>query len=242
MFSTSSPQAAQADGEGGLWSVHHTLSLLLLPPWEEDSSHSSSAPAWGPVLHELLQRESFPWAAALHKLPQRGSLPTGCSPSGTGGSSVGPPQGHKPCQQTCSGVGSSPRGHKSWQEPAPARAPHRVTAAFRHPPAPAWSPLGTAGKDLLHCGPLRTAGAQPASPWSSQQAAGESLLQCLEHLLLSFTDPGVCRVVALRGFFGFFSPSCVIPDSLTPSLTDSALASSRSRLAAGPGWHWLCWT
>jgi len=59
------------------------------------------------VLHKLLQRESFPRGAALHTLPQRGSLPTGCSPSGTGCSSVGPPRGHKPCQQTCSGVGSS---------------------------------------------------------------------------------------------------------------------------------------
>jgi len=34
----------------------------------------------------------------------------GYSPSGTGCSSVGPPQGHKPCQQTCSGVGSSLHG------------------------------------------------------------------------------------------------------------------------------------
>jgi len=33
-------------------------------------------------------------------------LPTGCSPSGTGCSSVGPPWGHKSCQQTCSSVGS----------------------------------------------------------------------------------------------------------------------------------------
>jgi len=37
-------------------------------------------------------------------------LPTGCSPSGTGCSSVGPPWGHKHCQQTCSGVGSSLHG------------------------------------------------------------------------------------------------------------------------------------
>jgi len=52
-------------------------------------------------------------------------LPRGCSPSqtapawvpsmgrsppGTGCSSVGPPWGHKPCQQTCSGVGSSLHG------------------------------------------------------------------------------------------------------------------------------------
>ena len=35
---------------------------------------------------------------------------TGCSPSGTDCSSVGPPQGHKSCQQTCSNVGSSLHG------------------------------------------------------------------------------------------------------------------------------------
>jgi len=33
----------------------------------------------------------------------------GCSPSGTVCSSVGPPRGHKPCQQTCSGMGCSPQ-------------------------------------------------------------------------------------------------------------------------------------
>jgi len=37
-------------------------------------------------------------------------LPTGCSPSGTGCSTMGPPRGHKPCQQTCSSVGSSLHG------------------------------------------------------------------------------------------------------------------------------------
>ncbi|KAK4824286.1 hypothetical protein QYF61_013031 [Mycteria americana] len=47
-FSTSSPRAAQEDREWGLRSVHHTLSLPLLPPQGEDSSHSSPAPAWGP--------------------------------------------------------------------------------------------------------------------------------------------------------------------------------------------------
>ena len=35
---------------------------------------------------------------------------TGCSPSGADCSSVGPPRGHKSCQQTCFGVGSSLHG------------------------------------------------------------------------------------------------------------------------------------
>jgi len=96
----------------GLWSVHHTLSLLLLVPQREDSSHSSPAPVYRflsreTVLHKLLQRESLPRAAALHELPQHGSPPTRCSPSGTGCSSMGTPRGHEPFQQTCSGMGSS---------------------------------------------------------------------------------------------------------------------------------------
>jgi len=61
------------------------------------------------VLHRLLQCESFPQAAALHKPPQHGSFPWRCSPSGRGCSSMGPPWGHKPCQQTCFSVGSLPR-------------------------------------------------------------------------------------------------------------------------------------
>jgi len=32
--------------------------------------------------------------------------------------------------------------HRSWQEPAPTQASHRVTASFRHPLAPAWGPTG----------------------------------------------------------------------------------------------------
>jgi len=59
----------------------HTLPLLQCGVPSTGDSSSQTAPAW--------------------------VLPTGCSPSGTGCSSVGPPRGHKPCQQTCSGAGSS---------------------------------------------------------------------------------------------------------------------------------------
>jgi len=92
----------------------------------------------------------------------------------------------------------SPRGHRSWQEPAPVWPPHGVTASFGHPPAPVCGPQWAAGGDLLHHGPPWAAGEQSASPGSSARAAGESLLWCLEHLLPSFcTDLGVCRVVSL---------------------------------------------
>ena len=62
------------------------------------SFSSMKSLSWETALHKLFQSESFPQAAALHKLPQHGSFPRSCSPSGTGCSSVGPPQGHKPCQ------------------------------------------------------------------------------------------------------------------------------------------------
>ncbi|XP_064501646.1 protein N-terminal glutamine amidohydrolase isoform X1 [Pseudopipra pipra] len=52
--------------------------------------------------------------------------------SGTGHSSVGPPWGHKSCQQTCSSMDSSLHGSAGpCQESAPARASHWVTAFFQ---------------------------------------------------------------------------------------------------------------
>ena len=58
------------------------LSLPLLIPQDEDSSHSSPAPVWRlfsreTVLHKLLQHECFPWGAVLHELSQCGSFPRG---------------------------------------------------------------------------------------------------------------------------------------------------------------------
>lgn len=68
-FTSSSPVAQgmfQRDREWGLWSLHHTLSLPLLPPQKENSSHfadSSPAPkgslAQETVCQELLQCDSF---------------------------------------------------------------------------------------------------------------------------------------------------------------------------------------
>ena len=118
------------------------------------------------VLCKLLQRGSFPQAAVLHEVLQRGSLPRAAVlQAQTAPAWV-------PCGVT------SPAS-----KPTPARASHRVTGFFRHPPAPVWGPPRTAGGDLLHRGPPWAAGGQPASPWSSPRAAGESLLRRLEHLL-----------------------------------------------------------
>jgi len=91
MFSTSSLQAAQRDREWGLWSVYHLLSLPLLPP------HSLP----------LLWCGVSPTGDSASRTTPACVPSTGCSPSGTGCCSVGPPRGHKPCQQTCSSVGFS---------------------------------------------------------------------------------------------------------------------------------------
>jgi len=79
LSSTSSPQAAQGDGQLGPWSVHHTSSAA------PSSSHSSPAPAWGPS-HRL-------------QLAPAWVLSMGYSPSGADCSNVGPSQGHSSCQE-----------------------------------------------------------------------------------------------------------------------------------------------
>jgi len=48
--------------------------------------------------HRLQLFTNCPSVAPFHGVPS--------CPPGTGCSSVGPPRGHKPCQQTCSGMGS----------------------------------------------------------------------------------------------------------------------------------------
>jgi len=93
------------------------------------------------VLHKLLQQESFPRAAALHKLHQRGSFPRGAVLQEQAAPAWVPAGSQAlPANQLRRGL-LFPRVHRSWQEPAPAQAPHRVTASFRHPPAPAWGPF-----------------------------------------------------------------------------------------------------
>jgi len=115
-----------------------------------------------------------------------------------------------------------PRIHRSCQDPAPAQAPHRITASFWHPPALVWDPPRAAGGYLFHHGPP-WAVPWPASLWSSPWAVGQSLLQSLEHLLLlkyvitevlpllliglalasgrSILEPAVIGSIRLRGNF-----------------------------------------
>ena len=134
------------------------------------------------VLHKLLQRESFPQAAALHKLLQRGS-----------------PRGHKPGQQTCSGLGSSLHG---------AAGPGR--SLLQHGlPTGSQPPLGI---PLLWCGVPSTGCRWRSAPlWTSMGCRDSLPHDGLHHGLQGnlcsgtwstsspsfYTDLGVCRVVSL---------------------------------------------
>jgi len=135
-LSTSSPRAAQGDGEWGLQSVHHTLSLPLLPPQREDSSHSSPAPALGPThgrqsspncssmgpSHGLQFFTNFSSMGPFHRVqPFRNRLLL-----------LGSPTGSEALPENLLQHGLlSPWVHRSRQEPPSAWAPHGVTASFR---------------------------------------------------------------------------------------------------------------
>jgi len=120
-------------------------------------------------LNELFQHGSFPWGAVLQEQAAPAWVPCGVTSPAS-----------KPAPVWAS---VSLLGHRSWQEPAPARELHDVTASFEHPAASAWGASWAEGGYLLHCGPPWAAGTQPASPQSAPRAAGESLLQHLKHLL-----------------------------------------------------------
>ncbi|KAK4832711.1 hypothetical protein QYF61_025172 [Mycteria americana] len=111
------------------------ISVTELYRLGEDSSHSSSAPAWGPS-HRTQSSMNFSNMSPSHGL----QFFTNCS-------SVGPFRGVQSCRnrllQRGSPMGSqvlpanllqhgllSPWVHSSCQEPAPAQASHRVTASF----------------------------------------------------------------------------------------------------------------
>ena len=91
IFSTSFSPAAQGHTESGLQSFHHTLSLPFLPPQLEGSLLSSPAPAWGPT-HRRQFSTNFFTVSPSHRLQFfmncHSASPTGCSPSGTDGSST----------------------------------------------------------------------------------------------------------------------------------------------------------
>ena len=182
----------------GLQSVHHTLSLSLLPPQDEDFSHSSPAPAWGPS-HGSQSSTNFSSMGPSHGL----QFFMNCS-------SMGPFHGlqsfrHRLLQHG-SPAGSqvlpenllhhrllSPQVCRSCQETAPARAsPWSPGHLGGHP-----SPCSGVGSSLpgLQVGicspaPLRGLGAQPAA---SPRAVGASPPPA--HLLLLMKEMSSSHLV-----------------------------------------------
>jgi len=153
-------------------------------------------------------------------MSQRGSA-TGCSPSGTGCSSVSPPWGHQPCQQTCSSMGSSLNGSTG---PGRSLLQRGLSTGSQLP----------SGIHLLWRG-VPSTGCRwiSAPPWISMHCRGTTcftmvfITSCKGRLsaltfrapppLFFFTDLGVCRVVSFTSShsslslrltlsFFFFSP------------------------------------
>jgi len=173
------------------------------------------------VLHELLQRESFPRAAALHKQLQHGFfpwssvfqeqaapawVPHGVKSPASKTSAVWAPlsTGPQVLPGACSSMGF-PQGHSILQA--------STCSGVR------FLPRGY----LLHRGPPWAAGQQPASPWSSPRAAGESLQGNLRRGISWSTsspffliDIGVCRVVSLT--YSHFSPQVQLHSRFLPFL------------------------
>ena len=136
-FSTSSQTAVQGDGEWGLLSLCNTLSLLHLPPQGEDSSHSFPTPAWGPS-HRRQSSTNFSNRSPSHGL----QLLMNCSNVSLFHEV---PSFRNRLLQRGSYMDSqvlpanllhhwllSPWGNRSWQEPAPGWASHRITAPIGH--------------------------------------------------------------------------------------------------------------
>ena len=129
-------------------------------------------------------------------------LPTVCSPSGTGCSSVGPPLGHKPCQQNLLWHGVlSPWVRRSWQGPAPAQGSPRghsflqastcsgvgSSMGHRRISAPLWTSMDCRGTTCFTTG-------------LHHELQGKALCSDISGTSSSpsfFTDLGVCRVVSL---------------------------------------------
>jgi len=178
---------------------------------------------WETVLHELLQRESFPRAAVLHRLLQRGS-----------------PTGSQALPEILLWRGLlSPWVRRSWQEPAPVRVPHRVTASFGHPPALVWGPPRAAGRYLLPCGSTGCRGTAcltmgcrgvsapvPPPPPSAQTLVSAELPSPTAVAVAPFPPPPAPLLRYPRG-------ATTIADGLSLGLQWVHL---------GASWPWLCWT
>ena len=227
--------AAPSSSGGGLLTLFYCCNVGTLP--QET------------VLHELLQRESFPQAAVLHKLLWHGSLHgvqsfrnrllqnrlVHCDP-----------WDHNSCQQTCSGTGS-PLSMGPQVLPGVCYSmgfPLGHSLLWVHPLALVWGHPGAAGGYLFHHGPPWTAGQQPASPRSSPWAAGESLLRQVQRLPILLLHWPWC----LQNFFTHIvSLSTGVPQQVFPLLkyvttVADGLGLGQQLVHLGASWHWFYWT
>jgi len=157
-------------GNGGCgWFVTRCLCrsfLLTLLPCSSVVSHP-----WETVLHELLQRESFPRAVVLHQQLQHGSpagsqvLPEKLLQRGLLSMGSQPPSG----MSTCSGVGSSMACRVDVCSTVD------LCGVVGGQPAPSWTSLSLQSVNIT---PPWTShglqGRQPAPPWSSPLLAGRA--------------------------------------------------------------------
>jgi len=152
---------------------------------------------------------------------------------------VGPPRGHKLCQQTCSGVGSSLH-----QSAGPGRIllQHGLPRGHRYPPAPAWGLFHGLQVDI--CSIMDLHGLQGYNlPHHGlhHELQGKGL--CSNILGTSFpssffTDLGVCRVVSFTLSHSSLYPAVSPPEFFLPFLkyvVTEALLPSLIGLALGSG-------
>jgi len=147
-------------------------------------------------------------------------LPTGCSHLGTGCSSVGRSRGHKPCQQTCCGMGFSVHGSAGSGR---SLLQHGLLTGSQPP----------SGIHLLQHGVPSTGCTWiSAPPWTSMDCKGTACLTmvfimgCKGRLSAPasrappppsfFTDLGVCRVVSLTSSHSSLSTAC-LPQFFSPA-------------------------
>ena len=162
---------------------------------------------------------------------------------------MGPPRGHKSCQQTCSSVVSSLHGSTG-----PAR-----NLLQRGLPTGSQRPWGI---PLLRCGVLHGLQVDICSTVNLHGLQGDSLPHHgLPHGLQGnlcsgawstsspsfFTDLGVCRVVSLtyshsslqlQFVVQFFSPSLICYPRGATTIADG-LGLDQQRVHLGASWHWL---
>jgi len=176
--------------------------------------------SWEITLSKLLQCESFPQAAALHKLSQRGSFPRGAVLQEQAAPAWVPHGVTSPASKPAPAWGPLSTVHRSWQEPAPARGPHRVTASFRHPPALEWGPFHGLQVDI--CSTVDLHGQQGDSlPHHGLQHEMQGKTLCSGIWSTSspafFTDLGVCRVVSLTSSHSSLSTAVSLQFFSSPS-------------------------